>query len=350
MAIGTSVKVGFDGEAVKRGFGGIKGMFGGIARSFGKGAAMMGGAAAGKTLLDLGIKLAMGAKDLADYAGDMEDISTQTGIATSEVIKMNRALELAGANIDAGRMFSTLSDNIYDATHGGEELQNVFSSLGLNAYSLSKMKPMEQFMEIGRVLSNYTGDMGELNNITEKMFGAKMGMQLIRLFRNSDAFSQMGADVAQFADEIQANQGALGRFSDQLSRLPYLWRQFNLQRFAALEQVVGTDWLEDVFDWANDFLSVEKMLGVINSVKSVMEDLFQGGDFFANLKEKFMQLAAEIGAAIGDSLKTSFSVPGMLKNLIGINSGGRKETAMLEEMRQTNIYLSSIERTNGTYA
>ena len=51
MAIGTSVKVGFDGEAVKRGFGGIKGMFTGMSRSFGKGMAMMGGAAAGKSII-----------------------------------------------------------------------------------------------------------------------------------------------------------------------------------------------------------------------------------------------------------------------------------------------------------
>jgi len=184
MAIGTSVKVGFDGDAVKRGFGGIKGMFGGLARSFGKGAAMMGGAMAGKTLLDLAIKAGTGMNALADFAGEAEDTALQTGSTTAEIIKLDRALQLAGANVQAGMMLSTLSDNMYDATHGGQELQDVFNSIGLNAYNLAQMRPMDQFMAVGEALKDSNKDLNELNNITEKIFGGKMVMQLIKLFKN----------------------------------------------------------------------------------------------------------------------------------------------------------------------
>jgi hypothetical protein len=43
MAIGTTVKVGFDGEEVKRGFAGLKNGFSAIGRTMGKGAALVGG-------------------------------------------------------------------------------------------------------------------------------------------------------------------------------------------------------------------------------------------------------------------------------------------------------------------
>jgi len=131
-------------------------------------------------------------------------------------------------------MLSTLSDNMYDATHGGQELQDVFNSIGLNAYNLAQMRPMDQFMAVGEALKDSNKDLNELNNITEKIFGGKMGMQLIKLFKNQDVFTKAASDTGKFADNIQASQTELGQFSDQLQRIPYLWKGINLAMFKSM--------------------------------------------------------------------------------------------------------------------
>jgi len=69
MAIGTTVKVGFDGEEVKRGFAGLKNGFSAIGRTMGKGAALVGGMMAAQTLEGIIIKAATGTNELADFAG-----------------------------------------------------------------------------------------------------------------------------------------------------------------------------------------------------------------------------------------------------------------------------------------
>lgn len=349
MAIGTSVKVGFDGEAVKRGFGGLKGMFGGIGRNFGRGMAMMGGAMAGRSLVDLVVKATTGMNALADFAGEAEDTALQTGSTTAEIIKLDRALQLAGANVQAGRMLSTLSDNLYDATHGGEELQNVFSSIGLNAYNLAQMRPMEQFMAIGDALKNSNKDLNELNNITEKLFGGKMGMQLIKLFKNQDVFDKAASDTGRFADNIEASQKELGQFSDQLQRIPYLWKSINLALF---KQMGGNgNYFKKMFDGldaainAGDFSRIGYLLKA-EFAKAL--EVFTTGDIGQAVGKFFINIGNKIGQGMMESLKGAIPGFGMPSWLGGKSSN--KETAMLQEMRQTNLYLSSIERTNGTYA
>jgi len=162
MAIETKVKVGFDGNEVKKGFSGITNMFKGAARSFGKGAAMMAGAAGGKTIIDLALRLANGTKELADFSGEIEDVAVQTGATVSEIAMLNRGLQLAGANMDAGRALSTLAENIYEATHGGEDLQEAFAKIGLSMSDIKDLNPMQQFLQTMEALSGFTGDMGEL--------------------------------------------------------------------------------------------------------------------------------------------------------------------------------------------
>jgi hypothetical protein len=349
MAIGTSVKVGFDGEAVKRGFGGIKGMFTGMSRSFGKGMAMMGGAVAGKTLLDLGYKLATGISALEEFSGGAEDAALQTGSTVSEIIKLNRALELAGANIDASRMLSTLSDNMYDATHGGEDLQNILASIGVNAFSLSKLSPMEQFKTIGAALNNFSGDMGELNNITQKLFGAKMGMQLIRLFKNNDAFLEMGKDVDQFAKNVEENASELGAYGDQLQRIPYLWKGVNLAIFKSMGG--SGNYLKKLFDGMDDAINsgnFDKLGYLLKSEFAKAIEMIASSDFVVSIKNIFKDLGRNFGEGISESIRESLPSLGLPSFFGGKGKG--KETAMLEEMRQTNLYLASIERTNGTYA
>lgn len=346
MAIGTEVKVGFNADEVKKGFTGIKGMFAGAARSFGKGAMMMAGAVGGKTLIDLGMRLATGTKDLAEYSGGMEDIALQTGSTVAEIVKFDRALQMAGANIDAGRVLSTLSNKIFDATHGAQDLQEAFAKAGVSAYELQGMKPMNQFMAIMKGLQGFTGGMEELNQITSEIFGGKMGMQTIRLFKNEDVMSQFGDDVAIFSERLNENAANLGGYADQLERLPYVWRSFNL----AVARILGAngEGLKVMIDRLLELLNAEdlsKMVYKIQSEFAKAVEVIAGSDMFKGLSETFKQM----GRDIGEGFKESVNIKSLL--LGSARPAGDKSMAQLiNETQMTNNLLQQIERSNNRYA
>jgi hypothetical protein len=351
MAIGTTVKVGFDGEEVKRGFAGLKNGFSAIGRTMGKGAALVGGMMAAQTLEGIIIKAATGANELADFAGAAEDVALQTGSTVSEIIRLNRALELAGAQVDAGRMLSTLADNMYDATHGGKELQNTFFKIGLSAADLNKLKPIDQFKTIMQSLSQYKGSIGELNDITEKIFGAKMGMLTMRYFQNAEVMAgEMGADVAGFAMNVEKNASKLGSFSDQISRLKYLWRSLNL---AGFELFGGNgEYMKALFDTLDDLINFRefaKVGAVLKAEFAKALEVFNESAFMDTIRNAIKSLGDAFGEGFKDSIK------GSLPFLSSVSSpfGGSKDTSttkLLHEAQKTNTYLASIERTNGTYA
>ena len=350
MAIGTTVKVGFDGEDVKRGFAGLKNGFSAIGRTMGKGAALVGGMMAAQTLEGIIIKAATGTNELADFAGAAEDVALQTGSTVSEIIRLNRALELAGAQVDAGRMLSTLADNMYDATHGGTELQDTFHKIGLSAADLARMKPIDQFKNIMQTLSQYQGSIGELSDITEKIFGAKMGMQIIRLFKNADVMTnEMGADVAAFAKNVENSAGKLGSFSDQVSRLKYLWRSLNL---AGFELFGGNgEYMKALFNSLDELINLRefaKVGAVLKAEFAKALEVFNESAFMDAIRNAIKSL----GDAFGEGLKGSLegAMPPWLKYVLPSGSKDKSTSQLIQEVQKSNALLSSIERTNGTYA
>ena len=350
MAIGTTVKVGFDGEQVKRGFAGLKNGFSAIGRTMGKGAALVGGMMAAQTLESIIIKAATGTNELADFAGAAEDVALQTGSTVSEIIRLNRALEIAGAQVDAGRMLSTLADNMYDATHGGEELQNTFFKIGLSAADLSKMKPIDQFKTIMQSLSQYKGSIGELNDITEKIFGAKMGMLTMRYFQNAEVMAgEMGADVAGFAMNVEKSAGNLGSFSDQISRLKYLWRGINL---AGFDMMGGNGaYLKKLFDSLESIINsgdFSKLGYLLKAEFAKALEVFNDSAFMETIRKAMKSLGEYFGQGIMGSLEKN--MPPWLKYVLPSGGGDKSTSQLLQEAQKTNAYLASIERTNGTYA
>ena len=350
MAIGTTVKVGFDGEEVKRGFAGLKNGFSAIGRTMGKGAALVGGMMAAQTLEGIIIKAATGTNELADFAGAAEDVALQTGSTVSEIIRLNRALELAGAQVDAGRMLSTLADNMYDATHGGTELQDTFAKIGLSAAELARMKPIDQFKTIMKTLSQYKGSIGELGDITETIFGAKMGIQTIRFFQNADVMAgEMGADVAAFAKNVENSAGKLGSFSDQIGRLKYLWRGINL---AVFDMMGGNgEYLKKLFDGLESAINqgdFSKLGYMLKSEFAKALEIFNDSAFMDAIRNAMKSLGESFGDGIKGSIKDLVPSIGF-PNIFG-GSKDTSTTQLLHEVQKSNSYLASIERTNGTYA
>ena len=84
MGLGTILRVGFDALQVRAGLAGLSRMFGGAMRGFrqvGIGAARQVGAKMTDTIGKLLTALPEGWKEAADWAGDMTDMSNQTGVA-----------------------------------------------------------------------------------------------------------------------------------------------------------------------------------------------------------------------------------------------------------------------------
>jgi len=343
MAIGTTVKVGFDGEEVKKGFGKIGGMF----RSIGKGMAMGAGIAASQTLEGLIIKAATGVNALADFAGEAEDAALQVGSTTSEIIKLNRALEIAGANVSASNMLSTMKDNIYDASHGSEELQKSFARIGVKMQDLVGLKPMEQFELIGKAVANLGSDFDGLENVMSDIFGAKMGRQLIRLFKNTAVFDQVNEETGAFADNIEKSAAKLGEVQDQFTRIPQLWRGLNLALFNAMGGGSNGSYIKRIFDGLDaaiqsaDFSKIGYMLKA-EFAKAV--EVFNDSGIMQSINKWF----EGIGESIGAGIKNSFSVKDLLPPLpFGIGGGKTSMVDPTKEIMKTNDILTRIARDGG---
>lgn len=343
MAIGTTLKVGFDSSAVKRGFGSLGGMFKGI----GRGMAMGAGAMMSKSLVDLAIKAATGVDQLADFAGEAEDTALQVKASTAEIIKLDRALELAGSEVKAGRMLSVLRDNIYDAANGTEDLQKAFRAIGLQSRDFAGKTTMEQFNLIGEAVAAMGDDAGKVENSLEKIFGAKMSMQLLRLFRNQDVFTQAGEEVGNFAAKVDEAAGRLGSAQDQFKRLPYLWRGLNLAIFNAISGDGSTvKKLMDGIQQAIDTGDFSKIVYTLKAELAKAIEVIGDSEIWKSIEEKFRGLGKLIGIGIVDGV--SGKMPGkILPSLFG---GKDDSTTMIDptsEIMKTNSLLERIYRDGG---
>jgi hypothetical protein len=343
MAIGTSVKVGFDGSEVKKGFAGIGGAF----KTIGKGMAIGAGAMLSKSLIDVGMKLATGIDQLADFAGAAQDTALQVGSSTTEIIKLDRALALAGTGLgDAGTILLKMKDSIYEMTHDGQDLQKAFGVLGLTFADLQGKTVIEQF----RVIGDSMKAMGENSDDAEKaineIFGNKIYKGLLKLFKNQDVFGQAGDELQIFGEEVETVQDKLGKMQDQFQRVPYLWRSLNLQLFKQLGFDGST--LKDFFDAA--------LVAINEADWSKFGDLirkqFQGAmDFFkeTGAVDAVKGFFNDIGKSIGEGIKSSFGGGSML-DMINPFKSDKTKTSMIDpisEIQRTNSLLEKIYRTGG---
>jgi len=341
MAIGTTLKVGFDGTAVKKGFGSIGGMF----KSAGKGMAMGAGAMMSKSLVDLAIKAATGVDALADFVGAAEDVALQTGTTAAEIIKLDKALEIAGSTIDSGRALSTMRDNIYDAANGGEELQKAFRDIGLQSKDLAGKSTMEQFRMIGESIAAMGDNAGEAENALEKIFGAKMSMQLLRLFRNGDIFDQVEEEFGEAAENMMESGERLGKVQDQFRRIPFLWKSLNLAIFDKLGG--GAESIKKIMDGIQEALNTGDFSKLWENIKELFSKamkLIQDSEVWKWIAEKIRELGKIIGEGVRDAFNplSGVKVPSIF--------GAGSDTASIDptkEIMKTNSILERIYREGG---
>ena len=339
MAIGTTVKVGFDASAVRSGMGGLKGLFSGAMRGMrqvGIGAARQIGAGATDLLGRILMAIPEGIKETMDWAGNINDMSAQTGVAISKLVVMEEALRMAGAEAaDTSRMLSTLGSNIGEAMRETGPAQDALHKLGFKVSEFKGMGLDEVFEKIGRRAGEMSWGMGEFEATMADLFGAKMGFKMIRFFKDFDGgMAAAQNNVGDFGARLGSTAGGYDKMSDALGRFRMRWRETMAMIIDAGVELFGDDWVDQAFD----FLSPEKVRQVFSAFKEELTKMMSGD--FSSWTTMFQALGRQIGEGIKDAIGDSFSFKGLIPPWMGgggptsSNAGNEKTIARMDRQIQ----------------
>lgn len=353
MAIGTTVKVGYDGRAVEKGLGRLKTGFMGLGRVIG-GKLGLGGvtkAVGAITALGLGYKAISGFKEMADYAGGLTDMATQTGVAISKLVELEEALRVAGVPAaDTSRILSRLAGSLQEAQMESGPARDALHGLGFLASEFKDMKLDEAFMLIGKRIAELGPEAKNLESTMEDLFGARIGYGLLRLFNDPSNFAAARRNVALLGQEFEKYGPELDAMSDDLGGLAVQLRGFYLGLYKAMKPMFGEKPLQGLFDAfrfenANAFFEKIKNTLLLIKQEGIGKVL---GDAFADLGERLKNIIME---GVSEGIRAGLPGGGTLKGILGF--GGR-ETATTDVSKiedntaQTVGMLRRIAREGGT--
>ena len=300
MAIGTTVKVGFDATQVRTGLSRLSGLFGGVMRGFrqvGIGAAREVGSRMTDMLGRVLMAVPDGIRETMDWAGNLTDMSAQTGVAVSKLVLMEEALRLAGASgKDTSMMISRLADNLNEARDATGPARDALNKLGFLAEDFANVPIDKAFEMIGKRAASLPKDFRGLEGIMADLFGARMGFKLIRFFRDFDGgMKQAENNVGKFANRLDASAGGYDQMSDALGRFQMRWRETMAIVIDQMAGMFGTDWVDQMFDG----LSPEKVRQSLVFLREEISGMFKGDGIGGIFKG--------IGRQIGEGIKESMS-------------------------------------------
>lgn len=372
--IGTTFKLGFDGTSVSRGLGNISSVVGRVGRQIGIGMAREVGTRMTDTLGRILSAVPESLAETMDWSGQLQDMSTQTGVSVKNLVELQEALRLSGAEgADTSRMISTLAANLSEAAKNGGPAADALRKLGLNAQEIAGMNIDQAFYTIGQRIAELTkttrtpieftylfgpkvgtqivetsDKIAGLESSMADLFGARMGYKLIRFFK--DFNGSMGQARNNVGDLASAMDGGLAARIDDMGDA--------LGRWQTLKRSLGTMALDEVGRFGGggginrifDSLDAEKFRPKIQELMSMLgrnlevllsQDLGKSfGDIFRNLGKSF-------GEGIKDSLK--IDVKSLMPSLMGFGSGGKTAKAESDPaLQKTNTLLSDIRREVGT--
>lgn len=339
MAIGTTVKVGFDASAVRAGMGGLKGLFSGAMRGMrqvGIGAARQIGAGATDLLGRILMAIPEGIKETMDWAGSMNDMSTQTGLSVSKLIVLEEALRNSGAEVaDTSRLISTFAQNLGEAMRETGPAQDAIHRMNLKVSEFKGMAIDEAFEKVGTAASGMSWGMGELESVMSDLFGAKMGLNQMRFFKDIQGnMVEAEKNVGRFARRMDVSAPIYDQMSDNLGRFQMRWRETMAIIVDEAVGMFGKDWIDQMFD----FLDPEKVRQAFSAFKEELTRMMSGD--FSSWTTMFQALGRQIGEGIKDAIGDSFSFKGLIPPWMGggsptsSNSGEEKTIARMDRQIQ----------------
>ena len=315
MSINTTVKVGFDGTAVKTGLKNIGGMFGKFSKEVGIGAARKVGEF-GTDWVGKSIQfLFEGATAIFDFAGELKDLAALTGESAQELMILNEQLKLAGADSgESGKQLLTFSKAIYESVEAAnksekDDVWHIFSDLGLSLDDLMRMKPAERINSIFEAMSANNLPRETANAYIEKLFGGRGILKYGKIFADGMAESRQTAinnlgPLLKMTDKYIAGLEAAG---DEANRFKLAQIQLSSSFVKGLTggntgQIVAGS-LKGIFDGIGKAAEWLERAGA--ALRNTFEYIGQVGfgKVFDDLKAGFIGWAEDIGAKIGQAIK-----------------------------------------------
>jgi len=365
--IGTTVKLGFDGATVKRGFAGVAAMAKTMGTAIGRGMLER----VGHQMTDLTMTLLRAipdiVKDTADFGGAISDLALATDTSIPTLMKFQEMLRLGGAeSVEAGKMLSYFARSLDEAKTSGGAAGDALAMLGLTFNDFDGKTFAEQLEMVMRTMGKSELGFERLSSIGSDLFGARAGYKLLTPMKSFDADSKraakstasLSAYMEKQASNLDALSDALGRWKAQtrLSLGSLFWQQFMRigdagtidKLFDKLDPMKLAPSFERFFSWIGR--NVEYILqsgglwknlveGAKGAVKSLGEMIV---DSLSALWVKIKEVAVDAGNMAGVAFKKAIGVPnlpsgsdilGGLKGAIGI-SQPRTSSAADETARQ----------------
>ena len=390
MAIGTKVKVGFDGSAVKAGVSKLSGMFKGLGKTvgrIGRQVAIGGARRGGETLFGLAMRGAQAIpaeiNRLADYSAELQNVARDTKVATGEVVAMHKALQLQGMDADmAADTFREFATKMGEAAKEADsEPMKALMDLGIFQPDIRGQSVSKQMDIMAAAVKNFSGSQQDLAFIMDRFLGGDLGLKAIGFFQNYEDSMAEGARLTEsFAKQLENSAGGLKDIVRLRSALSQKFSEFTLGVFGVgrgrsggiVEAIENFDMAKKGEEFAkimrNTFIYIRQNGGLkqmfADSIEFLKTKMQEAGELFGigvrkglfkgAAKQSIMQLPG-VGQVLKslDFFKGDDSPFARLPEVGKKVSGGVKDTSedLLDKIkgfseRSANL-LQRIERKNG---
>lgn len=346
--IGSTVRLGFDATAVQKGLGGLGGLFGRIGRQIGVGGLQRVGHQITDLMGRMIVALPAAGKEMLDWAGNLNDMSMQTGISIDRLMLMEEALTIAGAKAaDTSMIMSRFADNLYKASEGSEAQKEALNRLGFSAQDFKGMDLDEAFFSIGKSIAELGPEFEGLEGIMGDLFGMRGGAKFIRFFRDFEgSLAKAKNNISSFGGMSQEAFEGFDKIGEYLERWTMTRRSLLIGFFEGLLGGSGVksaaSALDSMFDKLNGMSDKMREMGKI--MRNSFQYIQQEG--LGNVAgEVFKALGKSIGEGIAESIKAAMpdmSPGGLLKSLNPFASNS-SDPLLKENQKQTG-YLAKIQR------
>jgi hypothetical protein len=194
-----------------------------------------------------------------EYAGKINDLSTETGASTDALQEFDYAAEQTGAKLeDIGTALVKVAKNQVDALKGDSGKQNAFARLGVSLKDLKSLNPEEIFRKIAAAVKELPPSAQVTSDIIDTL--GKSASNLLPAFR--EGFSEAAA---------QARELGLIIDEDTIKKLDGLGDKFgSIGKRLMVSLAPALSWLADR---VSDIMALLKKVGAFYGSLSV--DLFR---------------------------------------------------------------------------
>lgn len=355
MAIGSKVKLGFDGSAVKAGLSRVKSQFAGLGKvvgRIGRQVAIGGARRGGETLFGLVMRAGQAIPReigrLADYSAELQNVARDTKVTTAEILAMTKALELNGMDTDmAADAYRELATKMGEAAKEVDsEPMKALNDLGLFQPDIKGQSVQQQMKTLAQAVQGFGGTQQDLAFIMDRFLGGDLGLKAIGFFQNYNASMEEGRRLtAGFSNQLENSADGLRDVVRLRAVVAQKFSEFALGVFGGARGQLGS--LVKRLETLDIASKGERFAMVIKKALTRIEE--NGGlvKMFKSsltwLREEIYGMGQQFGQGIKDTMKDAFS-PSSFFGLGGNKSKDRSTTFLDRIENHTERSTSLLER------